>query len=63
MPITIETITSNVKVVDRTAGLDDETLQQIVALVRAQLERDQRAARQAESEGEIRDRMSEHDRF
>ncbi len=63
MPVTIGTITSNVNVVDRASALDDEMIQSIVTIVLAQLERDQRAAKQSEGEGEIRDRMSEHDAF
>jgi hypothetical protein len=63
MPVTIGTITSNVNMVDRAGGLDDEIVQRIVTLVLAQLERDHRAAKQSEGEGEIRDRMSEHDQF
>jgi hypothetical protein len=63
MPVTIGTVTSNVNIVDRPGGMDDDTVQQIVKLVLAQLSRNLQADRQSQEESEVRDRKSIDDRF
>ena len=63
MPVTIGTVTSNVNIVDRPGGFDDEMIQRIVTLVLAQLSRNMQAEKQSQEESEVRDRKSEDDRF
>lgn len=63
MPITIGELTSNISIVDRPGRLDDEMIQRVATLVLAQLSRNRQADKQSQEESEVRDRMSEDDRF
>lgn len=63
MPITIETMTSNVKVIDREHALNDEVLETLVRAVLARLAERRDAEEGAREESEIPERASDSATF
>jgi hypothetical protein len=61
MPITIGTVSSNVKILDQPGSLDEEMIERLVTLVLARLNREMHAREQLQDESAVRDRMSEPD--
>jgi hypothetical protein len=63
MPVTIERLTSNVRIVEGADGLSDGQIERLVALVMARLREQTEARQRSQKESEVPDRMSEHDQF
>lgn len=59
MPINIQSLNSNVNVVDGNNMVSEEVMEQIVKQVMLRLEAEQIATEQLQEESDIRDRMTE----